>query len=142
MAEAASIQGAGVTTAVVVMHMNRRLPLEGGLYEWARIAFGDQVGFLAAWNLWMYGIVYVGLAGLLTASFVSYAFPGWGWIASNKAALAAFSVAVVGMTMLVASVGLARNDDGLSSTARGVAVADAVQRERVFEDDVWRAHGI
>ena len=92
--------------AAVVMHMNRKLPLEGGLYEWARIAFGDQVGFLAAWNLWMYGIVYVGLAGLLTASFVSYAFPGWGWIASNKMMLAAFSVGVVGMTMLVASVGL------------------------------------
>jgi len=95
-----------VPLALVVMHMNRRLPLEGGLYEWARIAFGDQVGFLVAWNLWMYGIVYVGLAGLLTASFVSYAFPGWEWIASNKAAVAAFSVGVLGMTMVVASVGL------------------------------------
>jgi len=95
-----------VPLALVVMHMNRRLPVEGGLYEWARIAFGDQVGFLVAWNLWMYGIVYVGLAGLLTASFVSYAFPGWGWIASNKMAVAAFSVGVVGMTMAVASAGL------------------------------------
>jgi amino acid transporter len=92
--------------AAVVMHMNRRLPLEGGLYEWARIAFGDQLGFLVAWNMWMYGIVYVGLAGLVTAVFVSYAIPGWGWIASNKAAQAAFSVGMVGMTVLVARVGL------------------------------------
>jgi amino acid transporter len=92
--------------AAVVMHMNRRLPLEGGLYEWARIAFGDQLGFLVAWNIWMYGIVYVGLAGLLTASFVSYAIPGAQWIASNKAAVAAFSAAMVGLTMTMARVGL------------------------------------
>ena len=92
--------------AAVVMHMNRKLPLEGGLYEWARIAFGDQLGFLVAWNIWMYGIVYVGLAGLVTAGFASYAIPGWEWLASNKLALAAFSVGMVGLTMLVASVGL------------------------------------
>ena len=92
--------------AAVVMHMNRQLPLEGGLYEWARIAFGDQLGFLVAWNLWMYGIVYVGLAGLVTAGFVSYAIPGWEWLASSKMALAGFSVGMVGMAMVVASVGL------------------------------------
>lgn len=92
--------------AAVVMHMNRRLPLEGGLYEWARIAFGDQVGFLVAWNLWMYGIVYVGLAGLVTVSFASYAIPGAEWILSNKGILAAGSLGMVAMTMVVASVGM------------------------------------
>ena len=34
--------------ALVVNHLNRRLPLEGGLYEWARSAFGDLAGFLVA----------------------------------------------------------------------------------------------
>src|SRR5205807_8870760 len=39
--------------ALVVSHLNRKLPLEGGLYEWARLAFGDLIGFLVAWNLWL-----------------------------------------------------------------------------------------
>lgn len=32
--------------ALLVVHMNRLLPVEGGLYEWARIAFNDQLGFM------------------------------------------------------------------------------------------------
>ena len=40
------------------------MPLEGGLYEWARLAFGDGVGFVVAWNLWLYAVIYMALAGL------------------------------------------------------------------------------
>jgi len=32
--------------ALVVSFLNQRLPMEGGLYEWARHAFGDAIGFL------------------------------------------------------------------------------------------------
>lgn len=39
-----------------VVVLNRRLPLEGGLYTWAHHAFGDAFGFLTAWNLWVYGV--------------------------------------------------------------------------------------
>jgi amino acid transporter len=39
-----------------VIELNRRMPLEGGLYVWAREAFGDLGGFLTAWNIWVYGI--------------------------------------------------------------------------------------
>jgi hypothetical protein len=42
--------------AVAVYHPNRQMPLEGGLYEWARRSFGDAVGFMKAWNLWAYAI--------------------------------------------------------------------------------------
>ncbi|HKO10449.1 MAG TPA: amino acid permease, partial [Acidobacteriaceae bacterium] len=42
--------------AASVVCLNRRMPLEGGLYVWARQAFGDLVGFLTAWNLWVYGV--------------------------------------------------------------------------------------
>src|SRR4029077_7699326 len=34
-----------VPQALVVMHLSRQLPIEGGLYEWARIAFNDRIGF-------------------------------------------------------------------------------------------------
>src|ERR1700722_10474514 len=42
--------------AVSVIYLNRQMPLEGGLYVWARTAFGDLGGFMTAWNLWFYGI--------------------------------------------------------------------------------------
>jgi glutamate:GABA antiporter len=42
--------------AASVIELNRRMPLEGGLYVWAREAFGDLGGFLTAWNIGAYGI--------------------------------------------------------------------------------------
>ena len=73
-----------IPQGLVVIHLNRRLPVEGGLYEWARVAFNDRIGFLVAWNLWLYANIYVGLGGLLTVSFLSYVIPGAAWIASSK----------------------------------------------------------
>jgi amino acid transporter len=37
--------------AAAVYHLNREMPLEGGLYVWTRRAFGDTAGFLVAWRL-------------------------------------------------------------------------------------------
>lgn len=42
--------------AVAVYHLNREMPLEGGLYVWARRSFGDTVGFMTAWNLWAFAL--------------------------------------------------------------------------------------
>ncbi len=42
--------------AVAVYHLNRAMPLEGGLYVWARRSFGDEVGFMTAWNIWAYAL--------------------------------------------------------------------------------------
>lgn len=95
-----------IPLALVVIHMSRLLPVEGGLYEWARIAFNDQIGFLVAWNLWLYVILYVALGGLVTASFVSYAIPRLAWIASSKWLIIAASFAVIATTMGIAGLGL------------------------------------
>src|SRR5580700_9408852 len=45
--------------AVSVFYLNREMPLEGGLYVWARRAFGDTTGFLVAWNIWAYGLIVI-----------------------------------------------------------------------------------
>jgi amino acid transporter len=42
--------------AVAVFYLNRAMPLEGGLYVWARRAFGDALGFMTAWNIWLYAL--------------------------------------------------------------------------------------
>src|SRR6266481_649967 len=74
--------------AAVVIHLNRLIPLEGGLYEWARIAFNDKIGFLVAWNLWLYAI------------------PGAAWMATSKPMLIAASCTVIALTMFIAGLGL------------------------------------
>src|SRR5450755_468677 len=46
--------------AAVVIHLNRLMPLEGGLYQWAKTGFGEMAGFLSAWNLWVYAVIVTG----------------------------------------------------------------------------------
>jgi glutamate:GABA antiporter len=95
-----------IPEALVVARLNRLMPLEGGLYEWARLAFGDRIGFLVAWNLWLYGVIYMALAGLITMSFLAYALgPQAAWIAENKWLVLAASFVLAAVMALLARVG-------------------------------------
>ena len=58
--------------AAVVIHLNRRMPLEGGLYQWATVGLGDFWGFLTAWNLWAYAILIMAVFGVVIATNLSY----------------------------------------------------------------------
>src|ERR1700716_734997 len=44
-------------SAAVVIHLNRIMPLEGGLYQWAKLGCNELLGFLVAWNLWLFEIL-------------------------------------------------------------------------------------
>jgi glutamate:GABA antiporter len=95
-----------IPEAFVVGRLNRLMPLEGGLYEWARLAFGDRIGFLVAWNLWLYGVIYMALAGLITMSFLAYALgPQAAWIAENKWLVLAASFALAAAMAMLARIG-------------------------------------
>jgi amino acid transporter len=59
--------------AAVVIFLNRLAPLEGGLYQWAKIAFNDFVAFMVAWNLWVFAITILAGIGLTVTTNVSYA---------------------------------------------------------------------
>ena len=39
-----------IPSGMVVLHLNREMPLEGGLYQWAKLRFGAMAGFLIAIN--------------------------------------------------------------------------------------------
>jgi amino acid transporter len=96
-----------VPQALVVAHLNRLMPLEGGLYEWARLAFGDRVGFLVAWNVWLNTTVQVSQIALVATTYIGYAFgPKVDWIGSNPALLVAASIALIAGMMLIARLGL------------------------------------
>jgi len=92
--------------AYVVAHLNRLMPLEGGLYEWARLGFSDQVGFLVSWNIWLLQTVQVSQIALVTTTYISYAVPGTAWLSINSGALTAASIILIAFMMLVARLGL------------------------------------
>jgi len=55
-----------VPGAFVINELSSRFPEEGGLYAWARDAFGPFHGFIAGWTYWIYTVFY--FPGLLLAS--------------------------------------------------------------------------
>src|SRR6266571_5288922 len=67
-------------SAAVVIYLNRLMPLEGGLYQWAKLGFSEAVGFMLAWNLWLYVIVNTSEIGLQSATYLAYALgPSAAW---------------------------------------------------------------
>jgi len=62
--------------AVVVIALNRRMPLEGGLYQWAKAAFGEFCGFLVAWNLWLFAILIMSMFYLQVGQNIGYLIGG------------------------------------------------------------------
>jgi glutamate:GABA antiporter len=96
-----------IPQALVVAQLNRRMPMEGGLYEWARHTFGDAIGFLVAWNLWLYVVLYVASIGLVAVTYSAYALGlDADALASKKWLVMAVSVLIIGGLMLLAHVGL------------------------------------
>ena len=96
-----------IPQALVVAHLNERLPIEGGLYEWARHAFGDTIGFVVAWNLWLYAVVFVASIGLLTCTYVAYAFGlDTGTVSEKKWLVLGASILILATLMLMAHLGL------------------------------------
>lgn len=71
--------------AAVVIFLNRLMPLEGGVYQWAKLAFNDFVAFMLAWNLWVFGILVMSGIGLIIKKNIAYAIgPRADWMHDNK----------------------------------------------------------
>ncbi|HEV8631184.1 MAG TPA: amino acid permease, partial [Thermoanaerobaculia bacterium] len=61
-----------IPSAVVVIYLNRLMPLEGGLYQWAKLGLGERLGFLVAWNLWLFAILNTSEIGLQVTQYLAY----------------------------------------------------------------------
>jgi amino acid transporter len=71
--------------AAVVIFLNRQMPLEGGIYQWAKLAFNDFVAFMVAWNLWVFGILVMSGIALIIKKNIAYAIgPRAAWMHENK----------------------------------------------------------
>lgn len=94
-----------IPSAIVVIHLSRRMPFEGGLYEWARIGFHERAGFLVGWNLWLYAMVLMSEVGVQSATNIAYA-TGVNWIAESKWSIAAGSIVILGGLVVLSTIGL------------------------------------
>lgn len=96
-----------VPQALGVTYLNQLMPLEGGLYEWARLIFNDATGFLVAWNLWLYIVFLVAEYGFVLITYFAFALgPDAAWMASSKWLIVGASAALVGGLAWVSVLGL------------------------------------
>ena len=93
--------------AAVVIDLTRRMPLEGGLYQWARLGLGELMGFMVVWNLWVYAVLLLATIGLLIGTNMSYVVgAGGSWLATNKLFIMALNIGLLASLMILAAVGL------------------------------------
>jgi amino acid transporter len=93
--------------AIVVVYLSRRFPLEGGLYQWAKLGLNEGLAFLVGWNLWIYAIVLLGAFGLAVANAIVYAIgPSAQWLSGNHAFIGAVTGILLGTLVVVSVLGL------------------------------------
>jgi len=85
-----------IPQAAVVIYLSRLMPLEGGLYQWAKLGFNDFAGFIVAWNMWLLSITVLALGGMFVTTNLSYAIGETAaWMPNNKLCVALISCALV-----------------------------------------------
>ena len=94
-------------SAAVVIYLNRLMPLEGGLYQWAKLGFNEAVGFMLAWNLWLYVIVNTSEIGLQCATYLSYALgSSAAWMTKSTWFVVVATVVILALLTTVSVIGL------------------------------------
>src|ERR1700761_1756293 len=94
--------------AVAVYFLNREMPLEGGLYVWARRSFGDTVGFLTAWNIWAYGLSSIAtILFQITSEFAFMIGPRPAWVPESHTTVFLALAILLALLALSAIRGLA-----------------------------------
>src|SRR6266513_2973551 len=86
-----------IPQAAVVIYLNRLMPLEGGIYQWAKLGFNEFAGFMVAWNLWLLSIMVIALGGMFVTTNISYAIgDSAAWMPHSK-----WCVSLVSCTMVL-----------------------------------------
>jgi amino acid transporter len=93
-----------VPQAAVVIYLNKKMPLEGGLYQWAKFGFNKFAGFMVAWNLWLLAICVMAAIGLVVTTNLSYSIgERAAWMPGNRWFVSAVSVGLI-IAMIAVSV--------------------------------------
>ena len=96
-----------IPSAFVVIYLNKTMPLEGGVYQWAKLGFNDAIGFLVAWNLWLFAILNTSEIGLQLTQYIVYIVgPSSEGLAENRLFIGAVNLFVIGLLVVITIIGL------------------------------------
>jgi len=96
-----------VPGAFVINELSSRFPDEGGLYVWAKEAFGDFHGFVAGWTYWIYTVFYFPGLLLASASMSAYVLGGKGaYYSQDRTFLLVISVVLLVVAVVLNIIGL------------------------------------
>jgi len=95
-------------SAAVVIHLNRAMPLEGGLYQWAKLGFNELTGFMVAWNLWLFAILNTSETGLQVTQYLRYILgPQGEWLTGSPLFVTAMNLVLLSAIVWLTVRGLA-----------------------------------
>ena len=110
-----------IPQAVAVIYLSKKYPVEGGVYEWAKVEFGDFHGFVAGWCYWSNNLVYYPSLLISVAAIAAFIIPGTSGLASNKIFIATVSLVVlwiaIGFNVVGVNTGMSSR---LASTSTGL----------------------
>jgi len=96
-----------IPMAMVINELSSRYPEEGGLYVWAKEAFGDFHGFVAGWTYWIYTVFYFPGLLLASAAMSGYAAGSSGAaLAQDRTFLLAGSFVLLAVAVILNIIGL------------------------------------
>src|SRR4026209_1725692 len=94
-------------SAGVAIWLNKVMPLEGGLYQWAKLGINDMWGFIVAWDLWVFAILNMTNVGLQFTQYLGYIFgPNVAAYMSNGWVVCAMTAIVVAALVWLTIIGL------------------------------------
>jgi len=94
-------------SAAVAVWLTRAMPFEGGLYQWAKLGFNEFVGFLVAWNLWLFAILNMTNIGLQFTQYLGYILgPRVATVMADNLVIALTSALVIGALAAITIAGL------------------------------------
>ncbi len=84
-----------IPQCVAVIHLSKKYPVEGGVYEWAKVEFGDFHGFIAGWCYWANNLVYYPSLLISVAAIAPFILPGYAAATSGKVFIVIASLAIL-----------------------------------------------
>jgi amino acid transporter len=127
-------------SSLVIIELSTRFPDEGGIYTWAKEAFGEFHGFVTGWTYWVYTFFY--FPGLLMASAAMSAYVGGSGaahLAQNRTFLLVGSFVILFAAVFLNIIGL--NVGKWLQNAGGVGTYVPLLMLVGIAGYLWHVHG-
>jgi glutamate:GABA antiporter len=96
-----------IPSAFIVSELSSRFPSEGGVYVWAKEAFGEFHGFVAGWTYWIYTVFYFPALLMASMSMSAYvAGTAGATLSSNRPYLVIGSLVLLALAVWLNIIGL------------------------------------